>query len=80
MPPKPEWAQLRRRPCSYCGNPFKPTSPDHRFCSPKCRRAWHYHGGSYEKLRILLEKRLAGIEENLDQKIRTAVAVALTAE
>jgi len=28
-------------PCHHCHKPFAPSRPGHRFCSDRCRSAWH---------------------------------------
>lgn len=32
---------MKDRDCQYCNNPFKPKKQTHKFCSDKCRAAWH---------------------------------------
>lgn len=52
---KPEWANLPRRKCDNCGNPYRPIRPlprDHRgFCCRKCNDEFHHHGGAYVQVK-----------------------------
>lgn len=54
----PEWNFPRRR-CDDCGKSYKPTRPNSRYCSTKCRDAHNRHGGAYRKLKVEITKEIA---------------------
>ena len=45
--------------CERCGEEFEPTLParsEQRFCSPRCRKYWHYRAGKEAAYRRKVEK------------------------
>lgn len=56
---KPEWANLPRKRCKNCPVIFKPKRPEQEFCSPNCRKEFDKHGGTFSKLKPVIEKEIA---------------------
>lgn len=56
---KKEWLNLPRRKCDNCGASYKPKRPvkpkEHGFCKDPCRFQFHRNGGSFVKLKALIE-------------------------
>jgi uncharacterized protein (DUF983 family) len=56
---KEEWLNLPRRKCDNCGASYKPKRPvkpkEHGFCKDPCRFQFHRNGGSFVKLKALIE-------------------------
>ena len=56
---KTEWLNLPRRKCDNCGKWYKPRRPKSRFCKDPCRFEFARNGGSFAKLKRLIEPTVA---------------------
>jgi len=52
---KKEWDNLPRKRCKNCPKLFKPSQPTQEFHSAQCRFEYHRHGGSFVKVKALIE-------------------------
>jgi len=52
---KKEWANLPRKRCKNCPVIFRPSQPTQEFHSAECRYEYHRHGGSFVKVKALIE-------------------------
>lgn len=48
--------QLPRRICDNCPTKFQPRVDAQRFCSGNCRKEFHKYGGSFPKLKSVLDE------------------------